>query len=99
MVRVIIPPHLQALSGLAREIPVDVPPGSLTQRVLLDSLESQYPALQGTIRDHGNSQRRPLVRFFACEEDVSHVSPDAPLPEAVASGKEPFIILGAIAGG
>ena len=99
MIRVILPAHLQALAGLPREVQLDPPAGQLTQRTLLDALEAAYPALAGTVRDHVNKVRRPLVRFFACEEDLSHQSPDEPLPEAVASGAEPFVILGAIAGG
>jgi hypothetical protein len=99
MIRVILPAHLQALAGLPREVHLDPPPGPLTQRTLLYALESKYPALGGAIRDHVTQVRRPLVRFFACEEDLSHESADAPLPEAVATGAEPFVILGAIAGG
>ena len=99
MVRVILPAHLQALAGLPREVQLDAPPGGLTQRTLLDALEAKYPTLEGTIRDHVTKVRRPLVRFFACGEDLSHESADAALPEDVASGKEPFVVLGAIAGG
>jgi molybdopterin synthase sulfur carrier subunit len=99
MIRVILPPHLQTLANLPREIRLEAPSGPLTQRTLLDALESEHPTLLGTIRDHGTQQRRPLVRFFACEEDLSHNSPDTPLPDGVVSGAEPFIILGAIAGG
>jgi hypothetical protein len=99
MIRIILPAHLQSLANLPREIQVTPPPGTLTQRSLLDALESQYPSLCGTIREHVSGQRRPLVRFFACEEDLSHESPDALLPEKVANGMEPFVILGAIAGG
>ena len=98
MVRVILPQHLQVLSGAAREVQVAVAE-TVTQRSVLDALEAQYPTLRGLIREHGTRKRRPLVRFFACEEDWSHESPDAPLPEPVASGKEPFFIIGAIAGG
>jgi hypothetical protein len=99
MIRIILPAHLQSLANLPREIQLAPPKGTLTQRSLLEALESQYPALCGTIRDHATRERRPLVRFFACEEDLSHESPEAPLPEKVANGEEPFIILGAIAGG
>jgi molybdopterin synthase sulfur carrier subunit len=99
MIRIILPAHLQSLANLPREIQLTQPRGTLTQRSLLEALESQYPALCGTIRDHVTRERRPLVRFFACEEDLSHESPEAPLPEKVANGTEPFIILGAIAGG
>ncbi len=99
MIRVILPAHLQALANLPREVHLNPPPGILTQRTLLDALEAAHPALGGTVRDHVTRARRPLVRFFACEEDLSHNSPDDPLPEAVASGAEPFVILGAIAGG
>jgi len=99
MVRVILPAHLQSLANLPREIQLESPPGSLTQRTLLNALEATHPKLSGTIRDHVTQARRPLVRFFACEEDLSHNSPDEPLPLAVASGAEPFVILGAIAGG
>jgi hypothetical protein len=98
MIRVILPAHLRTLANVTREVTIDVP-APITQRSILTALESRYPTLQGTIRDHGTLKRRPLVRFFACEEDVSHDSPDALLPEAVASGAEPFYIIGAIAGG
>jgi sulfur-carrier protein len=99
MVRVILPQHLRTLASLdGREVQLDVP-GTLTQRSLLDALEARYPMLLGTIRDRVTQQRRPLVRFFACEDDLSHDPPDAPLPEAVATGAEPFFIIGAIAGG
>ena len=98
MIRVMLPQHLQVLSGAPREVQVEVA-GAVCQSSILDALEAKYPALGGTIRDRINKQRRPLVRFFVCEEDISHDSPDAPLPEAVASGKEPFFIIGAIAGG
>jgi len=99
MIRVILPPHLRTLANADREVRLAPPPGPLTQRSLLDALESRYPVLEGAIRDHVTKKRRPLVRFFACEDDLSHASPDVPLPEAVASGAEPFVILGAIAGG
>jgi hypothetical protein len=98
MIRVILPQHLRILAGVDREVTLDVA-GTVTQRAVLDALETRYPVLTGTIRDHVTQQRRPLVRFFASQEDVSQESPDAPLPEAVASGAEPFFIIGAIAGG
>jgi molybdopterin synthase sulfur carrier subunit len=98
VIRVILPQHLRELAGTGREVFIEVT-GAVTQRSILDAIESRYPMLQGTIRDHVTQQRRPLVRFFVCEEDVSHESPDAPLPDAVASGTEPFFIIGAIAGG
>lgn len=98
MIRVILPAHLKTLAKSGGEVSVDVE-GLVTQRSVLDALEARYPMLCGTIRDHVTQQRRPFMRFFACEEDLSHESPDAPLPDAVASGKEPFYIVGAIAGG
>jgi hypothetical protein len=98
MIRVILPQHLRALANVDREVRVEVA-GPVTQRSVLDALEAKYPMLAGTIRDHGTQKRRALVRFFACEEDLSHESPDAPLPEKVAAGTEPFFIIGAIAGG
>lgn len=98
MIRVILPQHLRTLANVGREVQVDVQ-GPASQRSVLDALELRYPMLRGTIRDHVTLQRRPLVRFFACEDDLSHESPDAPLPEKVAAGVEPFVILGAIAGG
>ena len=98
MVRVMLPAHLQVLANVGREVQLDVP-GPVTQRTIVDALEAKCPALRGTIRDHVTQKRRPLVRFFACEEDLSHDSPDTPLPEQVASGAEPFFIIGAIAGG
>ncbi|HEV2294181.1 MAG TPA: MoaD/ThiS family protein [Tepidisphaeraceae bacterium] len=98
MIRIILPQHLQVLAGAPREVQVDVP-GAVTQRSILDALEATYPALRGAIREHGSLKRRPMVRFFACEEDVSHEPPDAPLPQAIATGAEPFFIIGAIAGG
>jgi len=102
-VRVILPAHLRTLAGgVAKEVELDVAAddaGAITQRAVLDALEARYPALGGTVRDRSTACRRPFVRFFACSEDLSHESPDAPLPEEVASGKEPFIVLGAIAGG
>jgi sulfur-carrier protein len=98
MIRVMLPQHLRTLAKVGVEVELDVP-GRVTQRSVLDALEARYPMLEGTIRDHVTRQRRPFLRFFACEEDLSHESPDAPLPEAVASGAEPLIVLGAIAGG
>ena len=98
MIRVVIPFHLRTLAQVEGEVKLDVP-GPATQRALLDALEAKYPMLRGTIRDHGSDKRRPLVRFFACEDDLSHESPDAPLPEKVARGEEPFFIIGVIAGG
>jgi hypothetical protein len=98
MIRVIIPAHLRTLAGVDREVQVDVS-GPVTQRSILDALEAKYPMLRGTIREHVTLKRRPLVRFFACEEDVSHDSPDVALPEKIARGEEPFYIIGAIAGG
>jgi molybdopterin synthase sulfur carrier subunit len=98
MIRVILPAHLQVLARVEREVKLDVV-GRVTQRSILDALEARYPVLAGTIRDHLTKQRRPFVRFFACEEDVSHDPPDAPLPEAVATGAEAFYVVGAIAGG
>src|SRR6266851_5209095 len=98
MIRVIIPHHLRTLAKVGAEVQLEVA-APVTQRSVLDALEARYPMLRGTIRDHGTQQRRPFLRFFACEEDLSHESPDAPLPDAVASGKEPLVILGAIAGG
>jgi hypothetical protein len=98
MIRVIIPHHLRTLAKVGAEVHLDIA-GPITQRSILDALETRYPMLTGTIRDHVTQKRRPFLRFYACEEDLSHEPPDAPLPEAVVSGKEPFIILGAIAGG
>ena len=98
MVRVVLPQHLRTLSGADREVTVEVA-GAVTQRSILDAIEARYPMLRGTIREHGTQKRRALVRFFACEEDLSHDSPDKPLPDKVASGVEPFFIVGAIAGG
>jgi len=98
MIRVILPPHLRTLAHVHGDVELDVA-GPITQRSVLDALEARYPMLRGTIRDHGTLQRRAFLRFFACEEDLSHEPPDAPLPDAVASGKEPFIVIGAIAGG
>jgi hypothetical protein len=98
MIRVYLPAHLRTLARVGSEVQVEVE-GPVTQRSVLDALEAQYPVLRGMVRDPATQQRRALVRFFACEEDLSHEPPDAPLPEAVASGKEPFMIVGAIAGG
>ena len=98
MIRVMLPAHLRALVQLKGEVELDVA-GPVTQRSVLDALEARYPILRGTIRDHVTQERRPFVRFFACEEDLSHESPDAPLPDAVATGAEPWMIVGAIAGG
>jgi molybdopterin synthase sulfur carrier subunit len=98
MIRVILPPHLRTLAHLRGDVELEVD-GQVTQRSVLDALEARYPMLRGTIRDHVTQHRRPFLRFFACEEDLSHEPPDAPLPEEVASGKEPLVILGAIAGG
>jgi sulfur-carrier protein len=98
MIRVILPFHLRTLAHVGSEVTLDVD-GAATQRSVLDALEAHYPMLRGAIRDHDTFQRRPFLRFFACEEDLSLNPPDAPLPEAVASGKEPFIVIGAIAGG
>ena len=98
MIRVELPQHLRTLAHVDREVTLEID-GAVTQRSVLDALEARYPMLRGTIRDHGTQQRRAFLRFFACEEDLSHESPDAPLPDAVASGKEPLLIIGAIAGG
>ncbi len=98
MIRVILPYHLRTLAGVGGEVQVEVA-GPVTQRSVLDALESRYPMLRGTIRDHVTQQRRPMLRFFACEDDLSHEPADAPLPDAVASGAEPFWIVGAVAGG
>jgi sulfur-carrier protein len=97
-IRIELPQHLRRLAGIDGEILLDVVP-PVTQGAVLDALESRYPMLQGTIRDHATKKRRAFMRFFACEQDLSHDSPDAPLPEAVASGAEPFLVIGAIAGG
>jgi sulfur-carrier protein len=98
MIRVILPQHLRTLAHVGSEVTLEVE-GPITQRAVLDALEARYPMLRGTIRDHDTQQRRPFLRFFACEEDLSHESPDSPLPDNVASGAEPFLIIGAIAGG
>jgi molybdopterin synthase sulfur carrier subunit len=98
MIRVVLPAHLRKLAHVEREVQLDVE-GQATQRAVLDALEARYPMLCGTIRDHVTQRRRPFVRFFACDEDLSHEPPDAPLPDAVATGAEPFLIVGAMAGG
>jgi hypothetical protein len=98
MIRVVIPYHLRTLAGTGAEVPLEIE-GPVTQRSVLDALEARYPVLRGTIRDQVTKERRPFLRFFACMEDLSHESPDAPLPEAVATGDEPFYVIGAIAGG
>ena len=98
IIRVVIPPHLRTLANVTGELQLEVGDRA-TQRTVLDALEAQYPMLSGTIRDHVTKQRRAFLRFFACEEDLSHESPDAPLPQPVVDGKEPFLIIGAIAGG
>jgi len=98
MVRVVLPQHLRTLSGAEGEVKLAVG-GPVTQHSILDALEERYPMLCGTVRDHVTHKRRAKVRFFACQEDVTHAPPDAPLPEAIASGAEPFLIIGAIAGG
>jgi hypothetical protein len=98
MIRVVLPLHLRTLAKVDGEVELE-PRGTVTQRSILDALEARYPMLRGTVRDHVSLQRRPKVRFFACEEDVTHDSPDTPLPDAIASGAEPFYIVGAIAGG
>ena len=98
MIRVELPAHLQTLARVGREVQIDVR-GDVTLRAVLDALEAAYPVLRGTIRDHVTQQRRPFLRFFACEEDLSNESPDAPLPDAVVTGDEPFLVVGAMAGG
>jgi len=98
MIRLILPPHLRTLAQVDGEITIEVE-GKPTVHSVLDALEARYPVLRGTIRDQVTLQRRPFVRFFACQEDLSHDSPDAPLPEAVAAGNEPFFVIGAMAGG
>lgn len=97
-VRVVLPFHLRNLAKVGSEVQVEIA-GPVTQRSVLDALEASYPMLCGTMRDHVTLKRRPFIRFFACEEDLSHEAPDAPLPDAVAAGKEPFLVVGAIAGG
>lgn len=98
MIRIILPYHLRMLANVGAEVKLDLA-GGATQRAVLDALESCYPMLRGTIRDHVTGQRRPMLRFFACEEDLSHEPPDTPLPDAIASGAEPFLVIAAIAGG
>ena len=98
MIRVVLPPHLRTLAHIEGEVGLDLNE-TLTQRSLLDAVEAKYPMLRGTMRDHVAQVRRRMVRFFACGEDLSHESPDAPLPDAIANGAEPFLIIGAIAGG
>jgi len=98
MIRVQLPYHLRTLAKVSGEVELEVKE-PVTQRTVLDALEARFPMLQGTIRDHVTKERRAFLRFFACEEDLSHESPDAPLPEVVAAGKEPFLVIGAIAGG
>lgn len=98
MIRVALPAHLRTLAQVDGEVTLHVE-GQVTQRSVLDALEARYPMLRGTIRDHVTQQRRPFLRFFACEQDLSHESPDAPLPDAVAMGAEPFLVVGAMAGG
>ena len=98
MIRVVLPAHLRTLARVNGEVSVSVD-GPVTQRSVLDALEATYPALRGTIRDHVTQQRRAFVRFFACEQDLSHDPPDTPLPDAVAKGAEPFMVVGAMAGG
>ena len=98
MIRVVLPAHLRTLARVDSEVTFDVP-SPVTQRAILDALEARYPMLRGTIRDHGTLKRRPFIRFFACEQDLSHESPDTPLPDTVATGVEPLLIVGAMAGG
>jgi hypothetical protein len=98
MIRVVLPAHLRALARVNGEVELQVE-GAVTQRALLDALEARYPVLRGTIRGHGGGPRRAFVRFYACEQDLSHEPPDAPLPAAVAAGTEPYLIVGAMAGG
>ncbi len=98
MIRIVLPAHLRTLAGIEGELslPIEAP---VTQRSIIDALEARYPMLSGTMRDHVSQRRRPLVRFFACEQDLSNELPDTPVPEAVVSGAEPFLIVGAMAGG
>jgi len=98
MIRVVLPAHLRTLANVNGEVKIDVT-GQPTQRLVLDALEAKYPRLSGTIRDHVTKQRRPFIRFFACERDLSHELPDTPLPDTVASGAEPLLVVGAMAGG
>lgn len=99
MIRVLLPYHLRVLAQVDAEVTLEVASRPVTPRAILDALEARYPMLRGTIREHVTLARRPLIRFFACEEDISHESPDKPLPDAIGSGTEPFWIVGAIAGG
>jgi hypothetical protein len=98
MIRVVLPHHLRTLAKVGEEVQLDVAP-PVTQRAILDALEARYPVLRGTIREHGTKKRRAFVRFFACEQDLSHDSPDEPLPEPIANGSDPFFVIGAMAGG
>ena len=98
MIRVILPFHLRTLARVDKDVELEID-GAVTQRAVLDALEARYPVLRGTMRDHVTHERRPFIRFFACQEDLSHESPDSPLPDAVVKGSEPFVVLGAIAGG
>lgn len=98
MIRVVLPAHLRTLAAIKGDLELDVPP-PVTQRAVIDAIESRFPMLRGTIRDQVTGQRRPFIRFFACMEDLSHEKPDSPLPESVGTGEEPFLIVGAIAGG
>lgn len=98
MIRVVLPAHLKMHASVNGEVHLEID-GAVTQRSVLDALEDSYPMLRGAIRDHGTKKRRPFLRFFACQQDLSHEPPDAPLPEAVATGAQPFLIVGAIAGG
>jgi sulfur-carrier protein len=98
MIRVVLPQHLRTLARVGEEVEIEVR-GPATQRAVLDALEARYPVLRGTIRGHANQRRRPFVRFFACEQDLSHDPPDDPLPEPVATGAEPLLVIGAMAGG
>jgi hypothetical protein len=98
MIRVVLPAHLRTLARIDGDVEIELT-GPVTQRAILDAIEVRYPMLRGTIRDHVTQRRRPFVRFFACAQDLSHESPDAPLPDAVAAGTEPFMVVGAMAGG
>jgi molybdopterin synthase sulfur carrier subunit len=98
MILVVLPAHLRALAGVAGDVELEID-GAVTRRSVLDAVEAKYPMLRGTIRDHVAGERRPMLRFFACGEDVTHEPEDAPLPQAITSGAEPFYIIGAIAGG